>query len=236
MFRNIPPITKNLLILNALFFAAKYLLGTTINLDYLLGAFFPFSNNFRSFQIITHMFMHADFTHFLFNMFALWMFGSVVENALGQKKYVILYFAAGLGAFALFNLTNYFQATQLIESYGLSGEDITELRNLEPLMGIQGITDLSAIYSVPMMGASGAIFGVLAAFGTLFPNAVLMLIFPPIPVKAKYLIPIYIVIELVLAVQANPDDNVAHYAHLGGAIIGFILIKIWNNNTRQQWR
>ncbi|MGI9526553.1 MAG: rhomboid family intramembrane serine protease [Weeksellaceae bacterium] len=231
MFRNIPPITKNLLILNTLFFAAKYLLySPTLDLDILLGAFFPFSENFKSFQIITHMFMHANFTHFLFNMFALWMFGSTVEKALGPKKYVILYFAAGLGAFALFNLTNYIEAKSLIDFYNLTGEQIEELRRLEPGMGYDSMMDLSMIYSTPMMGASGAIFGVLTAFGVMFPNAVLMLIFPPIPMKAKYFIPIYIAIELYLAVESNPGDNVAHYAHLGGALIGFILVKIWKNN------
>lgn len=238
MFRNIPTITKNLLILNALFFAAKYLLySPELNLDVLFGAYFPFSKNFRSYQIITHMFMHANFTHFLFNMFALWMFGSTVERALGEKKYVILYFAAGLGAFLLFNITNYLEAQSLIESYGLSGEQIAELSTLKPGMAYDSMVDLSMIYSTPMMGASGAIFGVLTAFGVMFPNAVLMLIFPPIPMKAKYFIPIYIAIELYLAVQSNPGDNVAHYAHLGGALIGFILVKIWKNNINSQsWR
>ncbi|MXV37596.1 rhomboid family intramembrane serine protease [Flavobacteriaceae bacterium Ap0902] len=237
MFKNIPQITKNLLILNTLFFAAKYLLMGSMNLDVLLGAFFPLSDNFKSYQIISHMFMHANFTHFLFNMFALWMFGSTVERALGEKKYLILYFAAGLGAFALFNITNYIEAKTLIDSYELTGQQIADLRTLEPGMGYDNMMDLRMIYSTPMMGASGAIFGVLAAFGVMFPNAILMLIFPPIPMKAKYFIPIYIAIELYLAVQANPGDNVAHYAHLGGALIGFILVKIWKNNTNKpQWQ
>ena len=102
------------------------------------------------------------------------------------------------------------------------------------MMGIPGYETLSAIYSTPMVGASGAIFGVLIAFAMLFPDAVLMLIFPPIPMKAKYFIPIYVVIEIVLAVQSNPGDNIAHYAHIGGALIGFLLIKFWSKNI-QRW-
>ena len=259
MFQNIPPITKNLLILNALFFAAKYVAAmSNINLDVLLGAFYPESVNFKSYQILSHMFMHADFVHFFFNMFALWMFGSAVEKTLGEKKYILLYFAAGLGAFILFNLTNYFEInavketvanTRLVESVNeyaaleMRGGDtfnqiegnLNQWLNANEVQNTQPRQDLFLDYSIPMVGASGAIFGVLVAFGMLFPNAVLMLIFPPIPLKAKYFIPIYIAIELYLAVQANPGDNVAHYAHLGGAVIGFILLKMWKKNTFDRW-
>lgn len=235
MLQRIAPITKNLLILNVLFFAAKYVFAATqtVNLDILLGAFYPLSDNFKSHQVLSHMFMHGDFMHFFFNMFALYMFGSNVEQILGDKKYIILYFGAGLGAFLLFNLTNYISAQSLIEDYGLSVSQVNEIVALEPFMVDQRYEDLSIIYSIPMMGASGAIFGVLVAFGMLFPNAVLMLIFPPIPLKAKYFIPIYIVIELYFAVANNPGDNVAHYAHLGGALIGFILVRIWKKNLHQ---
>lgn len=255
MFQNIPPITKNLLIINALFFAAKFVFGATgYNLDVFLGAFYPESINFKSYQVITHMFMHGDTLHFFFNMFALWMFGSAVEKALGEKKYVILYFVAGLGAFVLFNLTNYMSINEykdavqnpaLVESIneyaklnitgGNTSEQINANFNQWLQAGSSGVSDanqeLFLGYSIPMVGASGAIFGVLVAFGMMFPNAILMLIFPPIPLKAKYFIPIYIAIELYLAVQAQPGDNVAHYAHLGGALIGFILIKVWNKTS-----
>ena len=259
MFQNIPPITKNLLILNALFFAAKYVAGMSgINLDVFLGAFYPESVNFKSYQVITHMFMHGDMMHFFFNMFALWMFGGAVERALGDKKYIILYFAAGLGAFILFNLTNYFeingvkeavQNQQLISSVndyaqlnmrgGGTFEQIEANLNqwlqANQVGNTQDRQDLFLDYSIPMVGASGAIFGVLAAFGVMFPNATLMLIFPPIPMKAKYFIPIYIAIELYLAIQANPGDNVAHYAHIGGAIIGFLLVRMWKKNSFDRW-
>ena len=259
MFRNIPTITKNLLIINALFFAAKYVMSmSNINLDVFFGAFYPESVNFKSYQILSHMFMHGDVVHFFFNMFALWMFGSAVERALGEKRYIILYFAAGLGAFFLFNLTNYFEMnvmkeavsnSQLIETVNnyakldvKGGDTLYQIENnLNNWLNANGANntqdrqDLFLGYSVPMVGASGAIFGVLAAFGMMFPNAILMLIFPPIPLKAKYFIPIYIAIELYLAVKAVPGDNVAHYAHIGGAVIGFILIKIWKNKSSNRW-
>lgn len=231
MLQRISPITKNLLIINALFFAAKYVFAVTntVNLDMLLGAYYPFSENFKSFQIITHMFMHADPMHFLFNMFALYMFGSNVEQVLGEKRFVVLYFVAGLGAFLLFNLTNYIHVQSIVQEAQLSTDILSDLGSLP-----HTYQELSVIYSIPMMGASGAIFGVLVAFGMLFPNAVLMLIFPPIPLKAKYFIPIYILIELYLAINNSPGDNVAHYAHLGGALIGYILVKMWMKN-RPRW-
>ena len=236
MMQRIAPITKNLIIINVLFFAATYVFQHTNGIDLrdILGAFYPFSDNFQSFQILSHMFMHGDFTHILFNMFALYMFGSNIEMVLGEKRYLILYFASGLGAFLLFNFTNYMEAQQLISSYNLSSEEVQRFSELPPMMGIPGYETLSAIYSTPMVGASGAIFGVLIAFAMLFPDAVLMLIFPPIPMKAKYFIPIYVVIEIVLAVQSNPGDNIAHYAHIGGALIGFLLIKFWSKNI-QRW-
>ena len=255
MFQNIPTITKNLLIINALFFAAKYVMAATgYNLDVFLGAFYPESVNFKSYQVLSHMFMHGDMIHFFFNMFALWMFGSAVERALGEKRYVILYFVAGLGAFILFNITNYISINeikdtitnqQLIESVNqyahldiTGGETFYQIEsNLNNWLQANNTDntnthqDLFLGYSIPMVGASGANFGVLVAFGMMFPNAILMLIFPPIPLKAKYFIPIYIIIELYLAVKAHPGDNVAHYAHLGGALIGFLLVRYWKKNS-----
>lgn len=259
MFRNIPYITKNLLIINALFFAAKYVMGSTgFNMDVLFGAFYPESVNFKSYQVLSHMFMHGDFIHFFFNMFALFMFGSAVERALGEKRYIILYFVAGFGAFALFNLTNYFEINSIKESIAneqlinsvndfakleiTGGETFYQIQNnlgawLQANNAGNTMTnqELFLSYSIPMVGASGAIFGVLVAFGMMFPNAILMLIFPPIPLKAKYFIPIYIIIELYLAIQAHPGDNVAHYAHLGGALIGFLLIRYWKKNSSNRW-
>ncbi|MRJ11360.1 rhomboid family intramembrane serine protease [Ornithobacterium rhinotracheale] len=236
MFQRIAPITKNLIIINLLFYLATFVFSSTngIDLREYLGAFYPLSDNFRSFQILSHMFMHGDLTHLFFNMLALFMFGSTVEMVLGPKRYVILYFTSALGAYVLFNATNYLEAQQLIAAADLLPQQVALLSTLKPMMGIPGLETLSAIYSTPMVGASGAIFGVLIAFGMLFPNAVLMLIFPPIPIKAKYIIPLYVLLELVLAIQSNPGDNIAHYAHIGGAIIGFILIRNWKK-TLPRW-
>ncbi len=258
MNRYIPPVTKNLLILNAIFFAAKYLLAMRgINLDVILGVFFPLSPNFHWYQVISHMFMHGNFAHFFFNMFSLWMFGSAVEQALGAKKYLILYFVCGLGAFALFNLVNYFQFKQVYDAlvaanvpldeigkYAKLGYDVNNNRILE--LGDQWLSTLpkntdfelaGKFYldlTTSMMGASGAIYGVLVAFGVMFPNSVLMLIFPPIPMKAKYFIPIMVLLELYLGLQQAQGDNVAHFAHLGGAVFGFFMTRHWMKN-RYRW-
>ncbi|MDR2122833.1 MAG: rhomboid family intramembrane serine protease [Flavobacteriaceae bacterium] len=253
----IPTATKNLLILNAVFFAGKYLLITQgINLVVIFGAFFPVSPNFHWYQVVSHMFMHAGISHFFFNMFSLWMFGSAVEQALGTKKYLILYFVCGLGAFALFNLVNYFEFNQAYRALvnagtpldeivkyaqlGIEFADNNESRETEWIKTLPENTDTYAARKVyqdlvnPMMGASGAIYGILVAFGVMFPNSVLMLIFPPIPLKAKYFIPIMILFELYLGIEQAQGDNIAHFAHLGGAVFGFFLTRYWVKN-KYRW-
>lgn len=258
MNRVIPPVTKNLLILNTIFFAARYILGMNgIDLDVIFASFFPFSPNFHWYQTISHMFMHGGFAHFFFNMFSLWMFGSAVEQALGTKKYLILYFVCGLGAFALFNLVNFFEFKHLYDSLLAENIPLNEVGQYSKLsiyssdndimrMRFQWLSTLpeNTNYNVakrfyldlvtPLLGASGAIYGVLVAFGVMFPNSVLMLIFPPIPMKAKYFIPIMVLIELFLGVKEVQGDNVAHFAHLGGAVFGFFLTRYWVKN-RYRW-
>lgn len=200
---SLPPVTRNLLIINIIVFALfellSYLGYKMLMVKYL--ALFPFkSGYFNPVQLVTHMFMHWTFMHIFFNMFGLFLFGRVLETAIGSKKFFILYILSGLGAAFL----------QLA---------VFRLR-FDPAHPV----------IAPMMGASGAIFGVLAAFAVMFPNVELMLIFLPIPIKAKYFIPIYAVIELFMGVVNFSGDNIAHFAHLGGAIVGFILIKIWKKN------
>lgn len=229
----IPAVTKNLLIINVLLYLATIVFATkNIDLVRYLGAFYPESVNFKSWQIVTHMFMHANLGHIFFNMFALWMFGSTVESVVGAKKYLILYFIAGFGGFALFNLTNYFQIEQLksvVEAQGYNFELFKNAlyRGDYSFVQTKEAFDLYTYFTIPMVGASGAIYGVLVAFGMLFPEARLMLIFLPIPIKAKYFIPGMIVLELIMDMSNMPGDNVAHYAHLGGAIIGFLFIRHW---------
>lgn len=242
----IPAVTKNLLIINGLFFLATFVFGQTgTDLGTILGAFYPESVNFRPWQIITHMFMHAPFpniSHILFNMFALWMFGSTVEHALGAKKFLILYFAAGLGSFVLFNFTNYLQVENLkpiVEASGVNIQDLI-LNASDPnyrvnTTNIEATRELAAYYRTPMVGASGAIYGILVAFGVLYPNAKLALIFLPIPVKAKYFIPVLIAIEFFMAIQNYAWNPIAHFAHIGGAIIGFILVRSWKKNLHREW-
>lgn len=245
----IPAITKNLLIINGLFFLATFVFGERgIDLTHILGAFYPESVNFKSWQILSHMFMHGGVSHILFNMFALWMFGSSVEITLGPKKFLILYFAAGLGSFFLFNLSNYFQVENLkpiVEAMGVDVQSFIQTLRLDSSSGFnfplpnnsEEVRELASHYIRPMVGASGAIYGVLVAFGVLYPNAKLALIFLPIPVKAKYFIPAIIGIEFFMGLQNYAWNPVAHFAHIGGAIIGFLLVWNWKKKIQNptQW-
>ena len=239
MFNNIPPITRNIIILNIVVFIAA-LVMPQLN-DY-LAAYFPLLPQFRSWQIVTHMFMHGSFMHILFNMFTLYSFGPVLEQTLGEKKYLILYFISGLGAFFLFNLWNFVEVQQIqssLESYGfdltnyLAGESVSFKGNAAAVLSQQELVgDLKSIISVPMVGASGAIFGVIAAFATLYPDAEIGIMFIPIPVKVKYLLPIIIVGSIYLGISGN-DGGIAHLAHVGGAIVGFLLAFYWKRNRFQ---
>ena len=243
----VPSITKNLLIINGLFFLAKIVLESRgIDLDSILGAFYPESVNFKGWQIITHMFMHANFTHILFNMFALWMFGSSVEFAVGPKKFLILYFVAGLGSFLLFNFTNYLQIEQLKDTVAASGVDIPKLIHSLKITAegsypvpyttdVETTKELMRSYITPMVGASGAIYGLLVGFAVLYPNAKLALIFFPVPVAAKYFIPVMIALEFFLAIQNYAWNPVAHFAHIGGAIIGFVLMSRWKKKLHRDF-
>lgn len=244
MGQPIPTITKNLLIINGLFFLATIVFQYKgLDLSVLLGAFYPGSPNFNSWQIITHMFMHGGFSHILFNLFSLWMFGSVVENTIGEKNFIKLYLMAGLGGFFLFNLVNYFdvqQIQQLVEADGISIAEVYKASKLSASGELINQTTaevannanaikLAQQYVTPMVGASGAIFGLLIAFAVLFPNAKLALIFFPVGIKAKYFIPILIGYELFMGVKGYEWNNIANFAHLGGALIGFLYIRNWKN-------
>ena len=257
MNRYLPPITKNLLILNLLFFAATWLLKRSgIDLIVVFASYFPFpplSPNFHWYQIISHMFMHGGLAHLFFNMFTLWMFGPAVEQALGTKKFLILYFVSGLGAYFLFNLVNFLEYRQIVESLTSSNiplDDVVEYTKIniygeypnpyDWLKTLPQGTDMNEAmkffsYQVaPMLGASGAICGVMAAFAVLYPDSIIMLIIPPIPLKAKYFIPLLILVSLCFSFQQVEGDNVAHFAHIGGAVFGFFITKYWMRN-RYRW-
>ena len=218
-FSILPPVIKNLLIINGLFFLLTVVWQGT-NLNFILGMY-PFqSARFEPFQIVTHMFMHGGFGHIFFNMFALWMFGSPLENAWGPKRFLIFYLVTGLGAALCLQAWNAFEIYQLQQTIASGGSVATE-----------ALDTLKWKLSIPTVGASGAVFGVLLAFGMLFPNTRIYIYFL-FPIKAKYFVIFYGALELYMGIANNPGDNVAHFAHLGGMLIGFILIKIWQRDRR----
>lgn len=238
MFRNLlanmSPAVKNILILNLIFFFAQWALPQFMPMLRL----YPFqSENFEPWQLATHFFMHGGLGHLFFNMFALVIFGSNLEKVWGPQRFLIYYIVCAFGAALLHMLVNYMRIKG-IEAQ-LSNEQIEEVyqNGLEILnsgrnfIGPSG--DLNLMLNIPMLGASGAVFGLLAAFGYLFPNTELMLLFPPIPIKAKFFVIGYAALELYLGFANNPSDNVAHFAHLGGALVGIIIVLYWQRNKNQ---
>lgn len=234
-FANTPPVVKNLVIINVLMLLATWVLQSrenSIDLIQILGLHYIGSPTFKPYQLVTHMFMHAGFTHLLFNMFALWMFGRVLENVWGSKRFFAFYFITGLGAAALHTLVLYLEYQHAIAD--ISPDQVQHFREL----AIQGkyipgtvSEKITSIMMIPTVGASGAVYGVLIGFGMLFPNTMLMLLFPPIPIKAKYAIAGMILIEVYFGFT-NSGGNIAHFAHLGGALFGFLMVKYWNKNSK----
>ncbi len=237
MMGTIPPVVKNLIIVNVLLLFATYVLERAgINLYTYLGLYFPASDKFMPHQIFTHMFMHGGITHIFFNMFALWMFGRVLENVWGPKRFLVFFLVTGIGAAALHTLVNYIEYESLISK--LSPEQVAYVKEVGSNIWVEGknfsdpnLSQLNVLLNTPTVGASGAVFGILLGFGMLFPNTQLMLLFPPIPIKAKYFVIGYGALELYLGFT-HPGSNVAHFAHLGGMLFGFILIKYWNRNSK----
>jgi len=242
---------KHLLIINVILFLATQIYGD--QMYQWLALWFPESENFRFWQIVSHMFMHGGFMHIAFNMFALWMFGTPVERVLGKNRFLFVYFSAGLGA-VLFQLGyyyfNFLPAQSEMISTGLSNQQILEMMNSNRF--IEGMTELqistvkammpdyAQAYYASMVGASGCIMGVLAAFGMMNPEAKLMLIFLPIPIKAKYFIPGIILLDVISAITGQSffsPSNTAYMAHVGGAVTGFIIMWYWKKNqfNKNRW-
>ena len=210
-WQSIPTVTRNLLLINLIVFAATWIDTDILRDDYfyrIFALYYPTSPFFRFWQPLTHMFMHGGFWHLFFNMYSLLFFGAAVERAIGQKKFLILYFLCGLGAVALHMGVQWFQ--------------------LHYMAG-----DPMRILTVPTVGASGAIYGILIAFAMLHPDATLVLLFPPIPLKAKWWVLIFAGIELVTGITGTMD-GIAHFAHLGGMLFGFLLVRYWRK-TGQLW-
>ena len=237
-FSYLPEVVKNLLIINGLFFLATYVMGSSFDLNLVkyLGLHNWQSQDFRPHQLVTHLFMHGGVWHILFNMFALWMFGNQLENVWGGKRFLTYFMITGLGAAALHLGVNQLQIS-LVEAK-MTAEQISMVAKdgYKALSNGMNFTDplmreLNTLYHTPTVGASGAVFGVLLAFGMLFPNTLIYIYFA-FPIKAKYFVMIYGAIELWSGIQNNPNDNVAHFAHLGGMIFGYFLIKYWRKNSQ----
>ena len=237
-FSQLPEVVKNLLIINGLFFLATISLesyGIDFTRWFALHQFQ--SDNFMPHQLITHFFMHANFTHLLFNMFALWMFGKILENVWGAKRFLTYYMITGLGAAFVHLGVSQYEIWSLQSQLNPNDLSILLENGKSLLEGNQNYTHpimgkLNQLINTPTVGASGAVFGILLAFGMLFPNTLLYIYFA-IPVKAKYFVIVYGILELYAGLSNNPADNVAHFAHLGGMLFGFILLKYWQKNNTQ---
>lgn len=268
-FRVLPPLVKNLIIINALAYMATLALGKAFGIDLrdILGLHYFAAQKFAPYQLITYMFMHGGFMHILFNMFALWMFGSILENVWGPKRFLIYYLVTGIGAAIVHYIVFYFEiqptlsgindfltdpsldkldvfiSSHKFQLHEQSGEiwsqfmkfknDVSSLSmNEDNAQALQGTVFFMSQYkqyflNLPnVIGASGAVFGILLAFGMLFPNSLIYVYFA-IPIKAKWFVIIYGLIELYSGFANSPGDNVAHFAHLGGMIFGYFLIRYW---------
>lgn len=273
-FQMLPLIIKNLLIINGLVYLAQITLKGVLHFDLtdMFALHYWGSDLFRPHQLVTHLFMHGSFMHVFFNMFALWMFGSTLENVWGPKRFLIFYMVCGIGAALChlgvvaydnmqlsdamhqFNTNPSFKAFDAIyDKYGMGNYTMFEGSREIPMQSFRDawsvqppesyeMIEYAKIYlvkfvevyrDVPTVGASGAVFGVLFAFGYLFPNAMLFIIPIPFPIKAKYFVGFYILMELFLGFRNSAGDNVAHFAHLGGVLFAYILLKIWNKRNRR---
>ncbi len=270
-FQILPLITKNLIIINVLFFIARQTIqtGTSTPMDDLFALHAWQSPLFKPWQFVTHLFMHGSFTHILSNMFALWMFGSVLENLWGPKRFLTFYIVCGLGAALLHMIVLYFETNSLLQDFNTLKSSFTFgnfenffiknhieenfkntsyyetvmntlnnwKNNINNPVAAQNAYALANDFvnmqlNEPTLGASGAIFGCLAAFGYLFPNTYIYIYFF-LPLKAKWFVLIYAGLELTMALENSAGDNVAHFAHLGGAIFGLALVYFWNKTNRQ---
>ena len=219
---SLPPITRNLLIANVVCYLLQLLAGSLrIDLTDLLGLHFVLADDFRVWQLVSYMFLHGSLTHLFFNMFSLWMFGGLIERTLGAKRFLTYWMVCGIGA-------------GICQEFWQTGQYFVEGLNNYPMVNtgsaIISMGDYLNLWTT--IGASGACYGVLLAFGMLFPNERIMLLLPPIPMKAKYFVAGYAAIELISAYASN--DNVAHFAHLGGMLFGWLLLRYWRTSRNRR--
>ena len=238
-------IVKHLIIINVIFFIASIVFG---ELMYdLFAMHYPNNSDFIFWQPVTHMFMHGDITHILFNMFGLWMFGTPLEQMWGKQKFIFFYLSAGFGAVLIQTIVYHYDVmsvTQILIDNGLTNSDVdafykTGRLNTSIIQSVgedrlySGIQSFKAV----MVGASGALYGILVAFAMLFPNVQLMLLFPPIPIKAKFFVPLLILFDLFFGFTSYSVGPIAHFAHIGGAVTGFLMMYYWKKNqfNNKRW-
>ena len=240
----ITPVIKQILIACVVLFLGSYLLESrnVYDLNGLLAMHFPNSPLFKPWQIITHMFMHGGIAHLAFNMFALVSMGVIIEKVMGGQRFFKLYFYSGLGAIALHLGIQVFQVHSItglwfpsMSDMGLKIDGEQIFSNGSVITSKEDLNKLGGIYSQTLLGASGAIYGVVVAFAFLFPNTELMLMFIPYPIKAKYLVPGLIAVDLVFGISNFSGDSIAHFAHIGGAITGLILVYFWRKKDRSHF-
>lgn len=236
---------KHLIIINVLLFLAPKFLH--FDLQGLFALHFPTNPEFGWWQFATHMFMHSQmsFAHILFNMYGLWAFGTPLEQMWGRNRFLFFYFSAGIGAGIIYTAVNYFQFQSVYNSLievGMTSDTIQSLLTTGQysthILETVSADDLSQFYNTyhgTAVGASGAVYGVLVAFGMAFPNAKLALIFFPVPIAAKYFIPLIILGDLFFGITNYSIGNIAHFAHVGGALIGFIIARYWQQNQFKRW-
>ena len=232
-----------LILVNVAFFCITLIPDMETKMFNLMALYFPANEHFNYWQFVTSMFMHGGYMHLLLNMYALWAFGSPLEKMWGKSKFLYFYFIAGIGANLIYVGVNYFQFHQLYDkllSAGISDESIQTIlktgsydTSIIKNISKEQLTNFYQLLATPAVGASGAIYGVLVAFGMAFPNAKLALIFFPVPIAAKYFIPILITIDLFSGVTGFSifGGGIAHFAHVGGAAVGFLLILLWGKKT-----
>jgi membrane associated rhomboid family serine protease len=250
---NITPVVKQLLIINVLFFIGTMALGdfNPTNPAYRILAMYFFENpNFYFWQPITHMFMHGGLMHIAFNMFALYSFGSALEHFWGGRKFIFFYISCGLGAALLHTAVNYYffeEGMHTLMSQGFSETEILAVLNgkgndqIVSILNTPSFQNFVSSYLGTVVGASGAIYGLLVAFAFMFPNAELALMFIPVPIKAKYFVPGILLVDLYLGLSGGSifggSTGVAHFAHIGGALIGFLMMWYWKKNqfNKNRW-
>ncbi|WP_440881655.1 rhomboid family intramembrane serine protease [Tenacibaculum sp. C7A-26P2] len=230
---------KHLIIINAIMFFTPLFLK--MDLTNIFALHLPENNHFGIWQYLTHIFMHGSATHILFNMYGLWAFGSPLEQMWGKNKFLFFYFSAGIGAGLIYTFVNYYQFNGIYEIFVNAGLDQNEIisilesgrttdTRLTGAITQEQFSEIVNLYHTPAVGASGAIYGVLVAFGLAFPNAKLAMIFFPVPIAAKFFIPGMILLDLFFGVTKYSVGNIAHFAHIGGALIGFIIAWYWKRN------